>query len=295
MFQDVGASTVFDSFLSGSSFRDVITTFNQLCSLLNLDPTDPENFFFNLTESLTSWKAQNLKELFRKRALQPEYGQQKLCCNARVLIVGAGPCGLRMAIECALLGCKTVVVEKRARFTRNNVLHIWPFLIEDLRSLGAKLFYPKFCPGSINHISICHLQYILLKVALLLGVEIHEGVSVVQLVPPTNHEDGIISGWRAEVSPRSHQLTDYEFDVFVNANGQHTGVPGIRWKEFRGKLAIAITANFVNNHTEDEERVPEISGVAYIFKQQFFRQMREKTGIDLENIVYYKDETHYFV
>ena len=41
--------------------------------------------------------------------------------------------------------------------------------------------------------------------------------------------------------------------------------------------------------------VEEISGVASIYKQHFFAQLRNATGIDLENIVYYKDETHYFV
>lgn len=35
--------------------------------------------------------------------------------------------------------------------------------------------------------------------------------------------------------------------------------------------------------------------MAFIFNQQFFKDMREQTGVDLENIVYYKDETHYFV
>ena len=40
---------------------------------------------------------------------------------------------------------------------------------------------------------------------------------------------------------------------------------------------------------------PEKSGVASIYKQHFFAQLRNATGIDLENIVYYKDDTHYFV
>ena len=39
----------------------------------------------------------------------------------------------------------------------------------------------------------------------------------------------------------------------------------------------------------------EISGVAFIFNQKFFKDLYEACGIDLENIVYYKDETHYFV
>lgn len=39
----------------------------------------------------------------------------------------------------------------------------------------------------------------------------------------------------------------------------------------------------------------EISGLAYIFNQKFFKDLHENVGVDLENIVYYKDETHYFV
>ena len=70
---------------------------------------------------------------------------------------------------------------------------------------------------------------------------------------------------------------------------------GFSRKEFRGKLAIAITANFINRHSEAEARVEEISGVAFMFNQKFFKDLDAATGIDLENIVYYKDETHYFV
>ena len=73
------------------------------------------------------------------------------------------------------------------------------------------------------------------------------------------------------------------------------GITGFQRKEFRGKLAIAVTANFINRNTEAEARVEEISGVAFIYNQKFFHQLKEKTGIDLENIVYYKDATHYFV
>ena len=60
------------------------------------------------------------------------------------LIIGAGPCGLRTAIDLSFLGAKVVVIEKRDAFSRNNVLHLWPFTIHDLRGLGAKKFYGKF-------------------------------------------------------------------------------------------------------------------------------------------------------
>ena len=48
-------------------------------------------------------------------------------------------------------------------------------------------------------------------------------------------------------------------------------------------------------HTEAESRIEEISGVAFIFNQKFFNDLNEAKGVDLENIVYYKDATHYFV
>lgn len=63
----------------------------------------------------------------------------------------------------------------------------------------------------------------------------------------------------------------------------------------KGTLAIGITANFVNHGTEEEANVEEISGIAYQFNPKFFDTLLAEKGIKLENIVYYKDETHYFV
>ncbi|NXQ89914.1 MICA2 monooxygenase, partial [Nyctibius grandis] len=211
------------------------------------------------------------------------------------LIIGGGPCGLRTAIELAFLGAKVVVVEKRDTFSRNNVLHLWPFTIHDLRGLGAKKFYGKFCAGSIDHISIRQLQLILFKVALILGVEIHVNLEFVKVLEPPEDQENQKIGWRAEFLPEDHPLSEYEFDVIIGADGRRNTLEGFRRKEFRGKLAIAITANFINRNTTAEAKVEEISGVAFIFNQKFFQDLKEETGIDLENIVYYKDNTHYFV
>ena len=91
------------------------------------------------------------------------------------------------------------------------------------------------------------------------------------------------------------QVSQYEFDVLIGADGKRNTLTGFKRKEFRGKLAIAITANFINKHSPAEGEVEEISGVAFIFNQKFFNDLNEELGISLENIVYYKDETHYFV
>uniref|UniRef100_A0A8B9L1Z9 Microtubule associated monooxygenase, calponin and LIM domain containing 1 n=1 Tax=Astyanax mexicanus TaxID=7994 RepID=A0A8B9L1Z9_ASTMX len=81
----------------------------------------------------------------------------------------------------------------------------------------------------------------------------------------------------------------------INCMAVSVSVSGFKRKELRGKLAIGITANFVNRHTAAEAQVPEISGVARIYNQKFFQELHTEKGIDLENIVYYKDDTHYFV
>ncbi|XP_076385758.1 molecule interacting with CasL isoform X4 [Megachile rotundata] len=289
------ANDMFDQFCNATTLKSILGHFRDLCEILKIRPNTITQFYPKLKAKLRSWKAQALWKKFDQRANHKCYNRGKACPNTRVLIIGGGPCGLRSAIEAQLLGAKVVVVEKRDRMSRNNVLHLWPFVIQDLRGLGAKKFFGKFCAGSIDHISIRQLQCILLKVALILGVEFHESVSFDSLIPPPeNQEEGKI-GWRAKTTPSDHPVSQYEFDVLIGADGKRNTLEGFKRKEFRGKLAIAITANFINKRTEAEARVEEISGVAFIFNQKFFKELYQETGIDLENIVYYKDDTHYFV
>ncbi|XP_026319223.1 F-actin-monooxygenase Mical isoform X3 [Hyposmocoma kahamanoa] len=290
------AAEMFDHFCSAGTMKQILALHREICNTLNLKPNRLPDFYPKLkTKLASSWKAQALFKKFDARANHKVYSKGRASTGSKVLIIGAGPCGLRAAIECQLLGAKVVVIEKRDRMSRNNVLHLWPFVIQDLRALGAKKFFGKFCAGAIDHISIRQLQCILLKVALLLGVEFHEGVSFEELLEPTIAENGETLGWRARVLPSEHPVSQYEFDVLLGADGKRNTLQGFKRNEFRGKLAMAITANFINRHTEQEASVPEISGVAFIFNQKFFKELYEVTGIDLENIVYYKDDTHYFV
>ncbi|XP_021256645.1 F-actin-methionine sulfoxide oxidase MICAL2 isoform X1 [Numida meleagris] len=289
------AGQIFENFVQASTCKGTIQAFNILTRQLELDPSDCKNFYSKLKSRVTTWKAKALWNKLDKRASHKEYKRGKSCMNTKCLIIGGGPCGLRTAIELAFLGAKVVVVEKRDTFSRNNVLHLWPFTIHDLRGLGAKKFYGKFCAGSIDHISIRQLQLILFKVALMLGVEIHVNLEFVKVLEPPEDQENQKIGWRAEFLPVDHPLSEYEFDVIIGADGRRNTLEGFRRKEFRGKLAIAITANFINRNTTAEAKVEEISGVAFIFNQKFFQDLKEETGIDLENIVYYKDSTHYFV
>ncbi|NXW05604.1 MICA2 monooxygenase, partial [Fregetta grallaria] len=281
------AGQIFENFVQASTCKGTIQAFNILTRQLELDPLDNRNFYTKLKSRVTTWKAKALWNKLDKRGSHKEYKRGKSCVNTKCLIIGGGPCGLRTAIELAFLGAKVVVVEKRDTFSRNNVLHLWPFTIHDLRGLGAKKFYGKFCAGSIDHISIRQLQLILFKVALILGVEIHVNLEFVKVLEPPEDQENQKIGWRAEFLPVDHPLSEYEFDVIIGADGRRNTLEGFRRKEFRGKLAIAITANFINRNTTAEAKVEEISGVAFIFNQKFFQDLKEETGDDKSHLVLY--------
>ncbi|KAF1468448.1 [F-actin]-monooxygenase MICAL3, partial [Megadyptes antipodes antipodes] len=287
------AHAVFERFLRAGECQEVLGCFRELCQQLGLQGSGLQ-LYHGLKAALNYWSAKALWSKLDKKAGHKDYDQGTACANTKCLVVGAGPCGLRVAIELALLGARVVLVEKRDSFSRNNVLHLWPFTIHDLRALGAKKFYGRFCTSTLDHISIRQLQLILLKVALLLGVEVHINVQFKGLAPPSG-KAGRQGGWQAVLQPSSSPLSHYEFDVLISAGGGKFVPEGFKRKETRGKLAIGITTNFINRHSRAEVEVAEISGVARIYNQKFFQNLYNKTGIDLENIVYYKDDTHYFV
>eukprot|EP00794_Sanderia_malayensis_P015645 gene15645-17224_t len=288
--QKLSPDELFGLFSDTTGFEENLKLFEDLLDSLQINKNEHREIYPKLKTKLTSWKCQSLWDLIDSRGSHAEYEKGKVCSHLNVLVIGAGPIGLRTAIETAFLGCKTVIVEKRTCFTRNNVLHLWPFLLTDFRALGAKKFYGKFCAGSIDHISIKQLQNILLKICLILGVKIIPGTEFKELVEPAEGK-----GWKGLYSPQRDFLTNFQFDVIIGADGKKDVLPGFPQIEMRGALAIGITCNFVNENTMAEAGIEEISGIAYQFNPKFFDDLKEQFNVGLENIVYYKDETHYFV
>ena len=156
---------LFGRFTEETDAQLILKTFGELCAELGLNPSSSRqdqqqgglSFYGDFKASFTSWKACGLFQLLDERAKHPEYQSSvvdgaRACEGRRVLVIGAGPVGLRAAIEAAFLGARVDVVEKRVSFTRNNSLHLWPFLITDLKNLGAKKFYGRFCSSTIDHI-----------------------------------------------------------------------------------------------------------------------------------------------
>ena len=125
----------------------------------------------------------------------------------------------------------------------------------------------------------------------MLGVKIHFPVSFQGITEPQTESDD----WKVLFTPSTTPLSSRSYDAIIAADGKQYCLPGFVGKELRAKLAIGITMNFVNNRKKSDILVKEIGGWTYYNDQAYFNKLAEDHGIELENIVYYKDETHYFV
>ena len=272
----------------------ILAHYHAINKKLGLTGLSGFNYYRNLKENMNyNLRAKAIWEILDKKASNSVYSQQRNCKNFRIVIVGAGPIGLRMAIEGSLLGAEVHVIEKHTSFTRNNVAHLWHFTIEDFKMLGVKKLYGGFCAGNINHISIRRTQCILLQISLILGVQFHAPLEYVDVYEPD--EDGKHK-WRLKLDQEHHPIANLDFDFIVAADGARTKFRTVIDHKIKPrKLCIGITANFVNTRSQKEMELQSIAGVAAIYNQQFFRSLKSDKRIELENIVYSKDDTHYFV
>jgi len=89
---------------------------------------------------------------------------------------------------------------------------------------------------------------------------------------------------------------DLPINCLIGADGPNSVCGNIisEYKVFKGAEAIGITANLKNYHTSDEAYLKEF-GLMSTYNRPFFLSIKEKLGLDLENLVYYREETHYLV
>jgi len=131
------------------------------------------------------------------------------------LVVGGGPIGLRLAIELVLGGHRVTLFEGRREivdkesglfetvgFTnRVNRPHINNFCRNDLDRLNGRNFmtpkmcYPVFTNGHTSSIGIDELQMLLLKTALLLGVNFELGVKYIDADMDIENEQNQRPSW----------------------------------------------------------------------------------------------------
>jgi len=179
-------STPLKQFLNANDLQQVIFSYDKLC------PTEPNETSFKYIHDTHYKENKQLFDILEAKRNEKQYNSQILKGKTS-LIVGGGPAGLITAIETKLHGGNPIVIEKRNSFTRNNVVLLWDYTVDYLKSLGAKIIFRRFCSGGLHHIGIRRLQCLLLKVSLLLGVEFHFDTCFEQMIPVQN-------SWAAEVS-----------------------------------------------------------------------------------------------
>lgn len=111
--------------------------------------------------------------------------------NVKVVVCGAGPVGLRAAVQIALMGADVTVVEREPVASldfRHNVLLCWKWVSADLKALcGVDAWGAMAAPGADNeHVDTNVLQAALLRIALLAGVVFHFGCRCENILDPAD-------------------------------------------------------------------------------------------------------------
>ncbi|EGZ12886.1 hypothetical protein PHYSODRAFT_546706, partial [Phytophthora sojae] len=291
--------STFKAFVSATDLGDTLAAFKDLlrdCRLDGVKLEEPWHLYFRIKAAVYSKLGFRKKHLFKllDARFNVDVYKQKPAATKRVCIVGAGPVGLRAAVELALLGSRVTVLEKRTRFSRENMLHLWPWVVQDMAALGAKVLFPKFCKSrTYFHVSTRQLQLVLLKVALLVGVEVHTATDFEAIVPPQLTPHNGLSPYSIKTEPH---IEETEFTAVLGASGVNNALAepaGIERFVFCQKESLGIVCYFPNLETLEETKVKEFSWTTEL-KHKMLNKMRE-VGIDLENIVYFRGEMHYLV
>eukprot|EP00644_Phytophthora_capsici_P000667 jgi/Phyca11/109031/e_gw1.16.193.1 len=287
----------FKAFVSAQDLTDTLAAFNNLLAdagLTGAKLQEPWHVYFHIRNAVYSRLGFRQKQLFRllDARFNVDVYKQRYVSKKRVCIVGAGPVGLRAAVELALLGGEVSVLEKRTKFSRENRLHLWPWVVQDLAMLGAKVLFKNFCKSKTYfHVSTRQLQVILLKVALLVGVKVYSATGFEGIVPPEVEDGNPFYSIKTEP-----QIPVAEYTAVLGASGVNNQVAelaGIKRFVFSQKESLGIVCYFPNLETPEEMKTKEFSWTAQL-KHHMLHKMRE-VGIDLENIVYFRGEMHYLV
>ncbi|KAG6957654.1 hypothetical protein JG688_00010879 [Phytophthora aleatoria] len=174
------------------------------------------------------------------------------------------------------------------------MLHLWPSVVQDLASLGAKVLFKNFCKSrTYFHVSTRQLQVVLLKVALLVGVKVYSATGFKAIVSPSPEENGGNLFYSIKTEP---QIPIAEYTAVLGATGTNDVIAepaGITRFVFSRNESLGIVCYFPNLETTDEMKTKEFSWTTRL-GHHMLDKMRD-VGIDLENIVYFRGDMHYLV
>ncbi len=279
----MSAAAAYAAFATGKEVGAVLHAFEALLAQTATSPDAGAEMLPTLHAALEPalpWAQKQLFASLSSRAALPQYFRadaKRACSGMQVVVVGAGPVGLRTAIEMALLGAGVRVLDARSTFSRLNVLHLWEWVQSDLVSLGLKKLDPAaFQNAAFVCLGTSRLQHLLLKFALLLGVRIDFGCqlnSLRDLADPSRGAPHLVVDATGARCPLFGSLGFEQLTVLKSGR------------------ALGLVCHLLNGRTARENNVEETS-VATQYNQAAFGQLRE-AGVDLQNFVYYKSDGHF--
>ena len=238
----------FAHLLTAMTAADVQYAYKKLLELLGLkNPASISKLSDALAEQLPHRSKQLLATLTeRARSVAAAAQQPKRRSAVAVAIVGAGPVGLRTAIELAMLGMRVEVLEGRAGFTRLQVLHLWEWVEADLIGLGIKSIDAAiFATVDVRRCTTMQLQLALLKVCCLLGVRVRFSCSVA---------DGTSIAIACSLT---------RIDVLVDASGARCPLlDALGFRQdvaLRSARALCIVLSLINDKTAEELQLREVT------------------------------------
>ncbi|CAJ1423558.1 unnamed protein product [Effrenium voratum] len=210
--------------------------------------------------------------------------------DLRLALLGAGPIGLRAALELALLGAQVHVFELRNSFSRMNILKLWDWAALELLSLGAKDLLPNFL-SYMDHIGIRELQALLLKLCLLAGVSFHWRRGFKEVKPSAAGDAVQLTTYKLTEKKEVGGEEVSTFSTLIACDGGKSKVAeslGLQRVRFDGSEApptweVAVVVNF-ENHKELEDRL----------LQESPRGFGEEISL-VKRLIYLQGETHYFI
>lgn len=275
------------------------------------------------------WKAKMLWEKLDARCLRTEYADAPCAtgrfAGKRAVIVGAGPCGLRAAIELRLLGLQVTVLERRESFSRLNRLHLWSWCGEELKALGARCLEPPpsdfGADPDLLHAGIGEIQTLLLKTSLLLGVQVLFSTAYTGVKwggvdsggwavgvrhsfrSPGQRSESASSGAARDTSNKNLvHLPNVAMIVGAgglgSTVGRSAGIESIEVSGLRAEDAIGLVCNFTPSQSSSVggDGMLRCFSLARQFYESLFQRLEKESGAALENIVYTRSKaSHYFV
>jgi len=250
----------------------------------------------------------------------------------KVLVVGGGPIGIRLAIELVMGGHIVTVVEKRRElhnedgslkslgFTnRINRPHMYNFVRNDLAKLNGKDFmsrqaaYPVFTEPETSSIGIDELQCLLLKNALLLGVDFRLGVGYVN-ASVVLEDDSMRPSWNVELQYDAKAAEQFkmqpgknleDYDVLIGCDGPRSTVRetqsryfgDVEKRKFMDCVGIVANVQKLGRKRlrelgfEHGQEPQDMSRGKQVFKE-FFKKIEDEADADIETLIYYKASNH---